>query len=68
MFRRKGIELCFIKESVATEGIDGEITDAKGGEVLEEMSALAGVNAVVFQSTFYDDACSTDVGPFYGKS
>lgn len=37
---REGVEPSFVEESITTEGVDGEVGDAEGGEVLEEVGAL----------------------------
>ena len=46
-------------------GIDGEIADTKRGEVLEEVSALRGVDAIVGECHLGDDACTGDVRPLH---
>lgn len=45
-------------------GVYREVTHAKRGEVLEEMSALARVDIIVLQCYFHDDPGSTDMRPF----
>jgi hypothetical protein len=59
----------FLSENAITPmGIDGEITHAEGGEVLEEMSALRGIYKIVLQAEFYDDARCRYVWPLDGDA
>ena len=46
-------------------GINGKVADAKRGEVLEEMSALRRVDAIVGKCHLSDDACTGDVRPLH---
>lgn len=39
-----------IDETIASGGVDIEISDPEGGEILKEMGPLAGINVVVFKS------------------
>ena len=65
---RLGIEECLVVHTVVHVGVDGEVADAERGEVLEEVRPLAGVNAVVGQSGFHDDACGRYVRPLHGDA
>ena len=65
---REGIEEGAIVDAIAVEIIDGEIAHAKRGEVLEKVSALRRINAIVSQAGFDNDACSRDVWPFHRNS
>ena len=53
-------------DAVTSEGVDGEVADAKRGEVLEEVGALAGVHLEAVQPCLHDDLGSTDVAPLDG--
>ena len=55
-------------DAVATEGVDGEVADAKRREVLEEVGALAGVNLEAVQTGLHDDLRRADVRPFDGDA
>ena len=62
---RHGIKHFFPPNALAQESIDGEIAHAEAREVLEEMGALAGVDAVVFESCLDNEFRGTDVRPFH---
>ena len=55
-------------DAVATEGVDGQVADAKGGEVLEEVGALAWVNLKAVESCLHDDLRGTDLRPLDGNA
>ena len=55
-------------DAVASVGVDGEVADAKGGEVLEEVGALRGVNLEAIQASLYDDLCRADLRPLDGNA
>ena len=55
-------------DAVASEGVDGEVADAKGGEVLEEVGALRGVNLEAIQACLHDDLCRADLRPLDGNA
>ena len=65
---RQGVEHAGLHDAITRIGIDGEVTYAKRGEILEEVRALRGVYVVVLQSGFYDDASCGDVRPFHGDA
>ena len=46
--------------------VDREIGDTEGGEVLKEMGALTGIDAIVLYAGFDDDLGSGDGGPLDG--
>ena len=54
------------EDAVVVVGVDGEVADTERSEVLEEVCALAWVNAIVLQSCLYDETCAADVWPLYG--
>ena len=62
------VEEVLTEDAVVVEGVDGEVADAEGGEVLEEVGSLAWVYPIVFQSRLHDEPCATDVRPFYRYS
>ena len=49
-------------------GADGEVADAEAGEVVEEVGALAGLDVVVRQGCFHNEARGCDVGPVDGDA
>ena len=49
------IEDILLEDTITRIGIDGEVTHAKTGEVLEEVGALRGIDVVVLQACLYDD-------------
>ena len=55
-------------DAIASEGVDGEVADAKGGEVLEEVGALRGVNLEAIQASLHDDLCRADLRPLDGNA
>ena len=64
----QGVEHACLQDAVTRVSVDGEVTHAERGEVLEEVRALRGVYVVVLQSCLYDDACCGDVRPLHGDS
>ena len=66
---RHEVEKILSEESaVGTVGVNGEIAHAEAREVLEEMGALTGIHAIVFQRHLHDDLCRTYVWPFHGNA
>ena len=66
--RRHGIENFFPEESHAFIFVDGEISDTETCKVLEEVSTLTWVHAIVLESYFHYYLCSTYVWPFHGDA
>ena len=64
IYGRHGVEVVDIIQAVVAEGIDSEISNAERGKVVEEMSALTGLNAIICQGGFDNQASAGDVGPF----
>ena len=65
---RHAVEDGLLQHTIASVGVDGEVADTKGGEVLEEMGALRGVDMIVLQASLNDDTGSRDVGPLDGDA
>ena len=65
---RQRVEHAGLQNTVTRIGVDGEVTHAKRGEVLEEVRALRGIYVVVLQSGLHDDACCGDVRPLHGDA
>ncbi len=61
-----GVEEVVAVDAVAEVVVDGEVADAEGGEVLEEVRALTGVYAVVLQAGLDDDLGRGYGGPLDG--
>src|SRR5579862_306150 len=57
-----------VDEAFAGVGIDGEVSDLKGGEVLEEVRALRRSDAEVAESGFDDGTGAGDFVPFDGNA
>ena len=62
------IEDGLLEDAVASVGVDCEIADTKGCEILEEVRALRGVNVIVLETSLDDDAGGRDVGPLDGNA
>src|SRR5574344_1832285 len=58
------IQKSFVEPSVILKRVDSEVANAKRSQVLKEMRALTRIDAVVFQSTFNNDARIADMRPF----
>ena len=65
---RHAVEDGLLQHTIASIGVDGEVADTKGGEVLEEMGALRGVDMIVLQTGLDDDAGSGDMRPLDGNA
>src|ERR1035437_7937440 len=57
-----------IDESLTGIGVDGEVANLKGGEVLEEMTALRRNHAQVAESRLDNHPCSGDLVPGHRNS
>ena len=62
------IEDGLLQHTIASVGVDGEVADTKGGEVLEEMGALRGVDMIVLQASLNNDTSGRDMGPLDGDT
>ena len=56
------------EDAVVVVRIDGEIPHAEGSEILEEVRALTGIDAVVLQSGLHDDTGGRDMRPLHGDA
>ena len=65
-YGRHGIENILAEESIGNVGVYREVANAEASEVLEEVRTLARVYPIVFQRHLDNDACRTDMWPFYG--
>ena len=65
---RHTIEDGLLQHTIASIGVDGEVADTKGGEVLEEMGALRGVYMIVLQASLNNDTSGRDMGPLDGDA
>ncbi len=52
---RHTIEDGLLQHTIASVGVDGEVADTKGGEVLEEVGALRRVDMIVLQASLNND-------------
>ena len=59
------VEDVLTEEAVAERSVDREIAYTEGGEVLEEVGALRGIDMIVLQSGLHDDAGGGYVGPLH---
>ena len=57
------VEDILLEDTIACIGIDGEIADTETGEILEEMRSLGGVDVIILQTRFHNDAGSGDMRP-----
>ena len=57
-----------VERTVVGIGADGEIAHAERCKVLEEMRALAGVDAVSRQAALHDNARAADLRPLHGNA
>ena len=55
VLRRHGVEPPAVEDAVAGEGVDGHVAYAERCHVLEEVGALAGLDAEILQSALYYD-------------
>ena len=63
-----GIEPGLVDGLGRMDGVDAEIAHTEGGQILEEMSALAGVDTEGADGAFHNDARHADMGPFDGDA
>ena len=62
---RQGIQILLVKPAVSFERVDGEISDTKGCQVLEEMRSLAWVNTIIFQTALHDYTGIANMRPLH---
>ena len=65
---RHRIEHLFLESAGSREGVDGKISHAEGGEVLEEVGALRRIDMVVLQSQLDNHTGSGDMRPLHGDT
>lgn len=63
-----GVEQFLLEYAVVLVSVDGEISHAETRQVLEEVRALARVNAIVWQSGLNYHARRADVRPLHGNA
>ena len=52
---RKSVENGVVIDAITHKVIDGEVANSHTGEILEEVSALAGIHPEIAQTCFYND-------------
>src|SRR5690554_3819462 len=63
------VEECFIKKAVVIQkGMNGEISHAKRGKVLEKMGSLARFDPIIIHAGLCNYTCLADVRPLDGYS
>ena len=62
---RHAVEDFFLVDAIAPMGIDGEIAHAEGGEVLEEMRTLRGIDVIVLQRRLHNHTRCGDMRPLH---
>ena len=65
---RHAVEDGLLQHTIASIGVDGEVADTKGGEVLEEVGALRRVDMIVLQASLNNDTSGRDMGPLDGDT
>ena len=53
---RHAVEDGLLQHTIASIGVDGEVTHTEGGEVLEEVGALRGIDMIVLQTGLDNDS------------
>ena len=68
MHSRLRIQEVLIVYSVVHKSIDREIAYSEGSQVLKKVCPLTGIDAIIRQPGFYNDARCTDMRPFNRNS